>query len=124
MTYTIGWSEGQAEVTTAEEAGVVLDRIAATPKSVYLLQVGPNDDSSVMELIWGHPDRAAVMYADDVRGARAFEPSIPPLAKDINYDYGSIEPEFTRVTAAAARLAVQEYVSTGRQPTNLSWLDE
>jgi hypothetical protein len=77
-----------------------------------------------MQLIWGDPERAAVMYSDDVEGGWGFEPALSPLAKDLDCDYGSIEPDRTRVTATAARLAVQEYVTTGRQPTNLSWFDE
>jgi hypothetical protein len=77
-----------------------------------------------MELVWGHPERAMVMYVDDDQGGWGFEPSLPPLTGDLNYDYGSIEPERTRVSVAGARQAVQEYVATGQQPTNLSWFDE
>ena len=124
MAYTIGWSDSEAQVADAEEAGTVLDRIIADPKGPYLLHVIPPNDGSIMQLIWGDSERAAVMYSDDIEGGWGFEPSLPPLAKDIDCDYGSIEPDRTRVTVAAARQAVQEYVATGRRPSNLSWLDE
>jgi hypothetical protein len=64
-----------------------------------------------------------VMYADKDRGGWGVEASLEPLPEDLDYNYGLVEPDRTRVTAAAARRAVQEYVTTGKQPTNLSWLD-
>ena len=123
MTYTIEWSGSAAEVTTAEEADAILDRIAADPRT-YLTHVVPANDDSMMELVWGHPERAMVMYADENQGGWGFEPSLPSLTEDLNYDHGSIEPERTRVTATAARQAVREYVTTGKRPTNLSWFGE
>jgi hypothetical protein len=125
MTYTIGWSYGSARVETAEETGAVLDRVATDPRGPLLMHVAPGDDNgSLMELVWGHPDRAMVMYADNDQGGWGVDPSLPPLAEDLDYNYGSVEPARTRVTAAAARKAVQEYVTTGKQPTNLSWFAE
>lgn len=126
MTFTIGWSQGSATAENAEEIDAVLDRIAADPRRrAFLVHIAPvDDDQSLMELVWGHPERAMVMYTDDDCGGWGFEPSLAPLTTDLNYDYGSIEPERTRVSAAAARQAVREYVTTGRQPTNLSWFDD
>jgi hypothetical protein len=123
MTYTIEWSGSEAEVTTTEEADAVLNRIAAEPRA-YLVHVIPPGNTSVLEVVWGHPERAMVMYADDEQGGWGLEPSLPPLVHDLNYDHGSIEPDRTRVSVAAARQAVREYITTGRQPTNLSWFDE
>jgi hypothetical protein len=61
-----------------------------------------------------------IIYADDEQGGWGLEPSLPPLTHDLNYDHGSIEPDRTRVSVAAARQAVREYITTGRQPSNLS----
>jgi hypothetical protein len=94
MTYTIEWSGSAAEVTTAAEVDAVLDRIAADPRA-YLVHVIPPGNTSVLELVWGHPERAMIMYADDRQGGWGIEPSLPPLAEDLNYDHGSVEPERT-----------------------------
>jgi hypothetical protein len=42
MTYTIGWSQGQAEVAAPEDVDPVLDHIAADPDGPYLVHVAPH----------------------------------------------------------------------------------
>jgi Immunity protein Imm1 len=60
-------------------------------------------------------------YADDDWDGQAVEPGLPPLTHDLDYDYGAIEPERTRLSAKMARAAVAEFVATGKRPTCVTW---
>jgi hypothetical protein len=122
MSYTIGWSEGEATVATASEAVAVLDGIAADPRGPFLVHVAPDDGGdSLIEMVFGRADRAMLTYTDAGFGGRAVDPQVPMATEDLNYDYGSVEPARTRLTAAQARRAIAEYVTTGRRPTCVMW---
>jgi hypothetical protein len=124
MTYTIGWKDGHATVATSAEAEAVLDQIAASGRGPMLMHIAPDPDDGdgpLIQMVWGDPERATLTYTDHDSGGRAVEPGIPLADRDLDYDYGSIEPERTRLSAKAARAAVAEFVTTGRQPTCVSW---
>lgn len=122
MSYIIGWSEGETTITTASEAEAVLDRIAVDPRGPFLVHIAPDDgDDSLIEMVFGCADRAMLTYTDAGFGGRAFDPQTPMAMHDLNYDYGSVEPARTRLTATQARQAVAEYVTTGQRPTCVTW---
>ncbi len=122
MTYTIGWSDGEAEVDTPAETERVLDQIAVSGDGPYLVHVAPRvGPGALIELVWGDSERAMLSYADDDWDGQAFEPGLAPLTRDIGYDYGSVEPDRTRLSTKLARDAVAEFVATGQRPTCVSW---
>jgi hypothetical protein len=121
VSYTIGWSDDEATVSSPAEAEAVLDRIAASGRR-YLTHVAPDDGGdSLIELVWGDRERATLTYAESGFSGQAVEPSMPPATRDLDYDYGSVEPERTRLSAATARAAVSEFVATGKRPTCVIW---
>lgn len=125
MNYTIGWRDKTVTVNTGTEAAAALQQIAADTTGPFLIQVGSADSPDVgIELIYGCTDRAMLMYADESFGGWAFDPDLPLAAEDLDYDYGSVEPDRTRLTAAQASRAVTEFIDTGTRPSGLSWLDE
>jgi hypothetical protein len=120
MSYTVGWSGRRATVATAAEVEAVLDRIAADGR--FLVQIAPDPDrESLIEMVWGDPERAMLTYADPDWDGLAVEPALPLASDDLDYDHGSIEPDRTRLSAATARQAVVEYVATGKRPTCVTW---
>ncbi len=120
MSYTIGWSDQEATVSSPTEAEAVLDRIAVSGRR-YLTHIAPDDGDSLIEMVWGDPERAMLTYSDDGFSGQAVEPALPLATRDLDYDYGSIEPERTRLSAAVARAVVAEFVATGRRPTCVTW---
>jgi Immunity protein Imm1 len=122
MTFTIGWKDGHATVATAAEAEAALDRIVASGDGPLLLHVAPDDGGdALIQMVWGDPERAMLTYTEDEFGGRAVEPGMPLAPRDLDYDYGSIEPDRTRLSARMARAAVAEFVATGRRPTCVTW---
>ena len=125
MSYTIGWRDKTVTVNTGAEAVAALEQIAAETSGPFLMQVGSVDSPDVgIELVYGCTERAMLMYADENFGGWALDPDLPLAAEDLDYDYGSVEPDRTRITAAQARRAVAEFIDTGGRPSGLSWLDE
>ena len=91
------------EVTSGDEARAALESVAAG--GPYLMHVTPKGGNEPMiQLVYGRAERAMLV--------------------DPYYDYGSIEPDRTRLSAAQARRAVAEFVDTGRRPTCVSWLEQ
>ena len=121
MTYTIGWSEGEATVTTPAEAEAVLEQLAADPRGPFLVHVAPDNGSdALIELVYGQADRAMLTYTDDAFGGTATDPDLPP-AGELHYDYGTVDPDRSRLTRTRASRAVAEFVATGARPSGLSW---
>jgi hypothetical protein len=122
VTYTIGWRGGHAVVSTAAESEAVLDRVAASGHGPILMHIAPDDGrESLVEMVWGDPERAMLMYADPQDGGWAVEPGIAAAIRDLGYDYGAVESDRTRLSAKTARAAVAEFISTGKQPTGVTW---
>jgi hypothetical protein len=121
MTYTIGWGVEDATVSTPGEAEEVLDRIAATGRRHLVHVAHKTGTGGLIEMVWGDPERAMLSYADDDWDGQAVEPGMPLATEDLGYDYGSIEPARTRLSAKTARAAVAEFVATGQRPTCVTW---
>jgi hypothetical protein len=125
MSYTVGWSGHRATVSTADEVEAVLDRIAADNRRWLLVHIAAEPDrGSLIEMVWGDPERAMLTYTDDDWGGRAVDLSMPLASGDLNFDQGSVEPDLTRLSAATARQAVVEFVTTGKRPTCITtWME-
>ena len=121
MTYTIGWSEGEATITTPAEAEAVLDQLAADPRGPFLVHVAPDDGSdALIELVYGRAERAMLTYTDSNFGGTATDPDLP-AGDELHYDYGTVGPDRSRLTQARARRAVADFVATGSRPAGLHW---
>jgi hypothetical protein len=125
-TFTIGWAHGEAQVASPDEMEAMLDRLAADPRGPFLTHIAPDsadpDRAALIELVFGCRDRAMLTYADDDFGGTAVEPGLPEPDTELTYDQGAVEPYRSRLSAAAARRAVVEFVATGRRPSGLDWL--
>jgi hypothetical protein len=105
------WRDQQKTVDTGDQARAALKEIAADPGGPFLMHVAPVDqdtDGPMIQLVYGHADRAMLTYTDHDFGGHAVDPDIAPAAADLDYDYGSVPPELTRLTDAQARQAVAE----------------
>lgn len=139
--YTIAWGWDDTDpsgqhtvvVTTAQQAHAVLDRIAAeavaedVPRhlDVYQGSWSPADPTPPygMQLVWGHPERAAITWLG-TRPGYAVDPSLPEWPEPIAHDQDEVASYRTRLTPAAARAAVGEYITTGTRPTCVEWVTE
>jgi len=137
--YTVAWGydenadTGQftAEVGTVAELDAVLDRIVAEAAAnrPQLLDIYPSDWSGLvppgLQLGFGHPERATIVYADAEGSAYAFEPTLADWPEPISFEYGGqtseVEPQRTRMTPKAGRQAARAYVETGGRPTCVEW---
>jgi hypothetical protein len=72
-------------------------------------------------MVWGHPERAALFWLGD-GGGYACSLEIEPDPEPIGYDYDEAESRHSRLTAAAAREIVREYVQSGRRSTRVDWI--
>jgi hypothetical protein len=77
----------------------------------------------------GHPERAFLLFIGEGGGLgyRQDMPAWPAGAADIAFDYGG-DPVFcgedrARVSPQTARHAAREFVTTGRRPTSVQWVD-
>lgn len=134
--YTVAWGRdttdpsGQrtARVETAEELDAVLDMIATTNDGPLIVDIyagtwreGEPMTPTGMQLMWGHAERAALVWLGEGAGY-AVDPSIDPWPEPIDHDLDEIGPHRTRLTPKAAREAVRGYVRTGSRPTGLEWV--
>jgi hypothetical protein len=86
-------------------------------------------DGSALQIGVGHPHRAfALWLAPD--GGIGVDPGAEPWpdgAEDIAFDYGGdavfVGADRGRVRPGAARAAAREFVTTGRRPTCLTWVE-
>lgn len=133
-TYIIGWGEDDQDpsgqhtlrVTTVDEVDAALDRIAARGRT-YLVDVyrdipAQSSPAYGFQIVWGHPERAAMTWLGEHPG-RAVDPSLPPWPEPIGYDHGEAQPARTRVTPAQVRAALREYLRTGQRPTTITWTE-
>lgn len=141
MIYTVawGWSDtdpsGQntISVSTVADADGALDHVARLaaaddcPRMVHIYagqwKQGDDTPATALQLLWGHPDRASLTWLGDDGPGRAEDPNLPPLPEPIGYDQDEIEPHHTRLTPAAVREAVRQYVATGTRPSCADWVE-
>jgi hypothetical protein len=135
-TYTVAWGWDDTDpsgqntilVRTVEEMDAALDRIAALAAAddeprwlnVYegLWAKGEPATSDGFQMLWGHPERAALTWLGD-DPAVAYDPSLPEWPEPIGHDQGLAYPWRTRVTPEQAREAVREWLRTRERPTNV-----
>jgi hypothetical protein len=124
MTYTIGWGVEDATVSTPGEAEEVLDRIAATGRRHLVHVAHKTGTGGLIEMVWGDPERAMLSYADDDWDGQAVEPGMPLATEDLGYDYGSIEPDRTRLSARCGGTARRSGRARSSQPDRRALVEE
>jgi len=137
--FTLAWGRddedpsGQhtVQVRTVPELDAALDRLAEACAAVgrsRLVDVYQHSGAGEppapygFQLVWGHPQRAALIWLGDRPGV-AVDPSLPPWPEPIRHDRDEANPRLTRLTPQRAREAVREWVQTGRRPTNVAWVE-
>ncbi|GIH21370.1 Imm1 family immunity protein [Rugosimonospora africana] len=133
-TYTMAWGwddddpSGQhtIRVQTVEDVDTALNRLASDG-AVRVIDVyegvwaeGQPTPPYGFQLVWGHPERAALTWLGD-DPAIAADPSLPEWTEPIPNDQDETPPHHTRITPAQVREALHQYIHTRRQPTNVRW---
>ena len=133
--YSVTWGHdpsdpsGQqtAMVRTWRQLVAVLDQLTATGPWLLMMYPGrwshgDGDPPHAMQLVWGHPQRAAMTWLGE-DAADAVDPDLLPWSHDIGHDQDAASPRRTRVTPEQVRAALREYLRTGRRPKCVTWVE-
>jgi len=105
-----------------EQAGTIMSHGG----SGQVIWFGPVDGATELRVdIDVDADRAALRWLADGAHAVEFDP-VAPITVLESPDTGliTVPASLARVTAATARRAVVEYVTTGQRPTCVTWVQE